>query len=68
MKNNIRNNIFPVSMGILWGITFGVSTHDWGNGIAVGLLWAVVFGLYEKEEDEEEKDNKKYINIDLERR
>ncbi|WP_026492179.1 MULTISPECIES: hypothetical protein [unclassified Butyrivibrio] len=55
---DIRSKIFPVSIGLLFGISFGTSMHSWVMGVCMGFLWAIVFGLYDDEGRKDQEDNK----------
>ena len=39
----LKDMIFPVSLGILWGISFGVALKNIAIGISLGLVMAMVF-------------------------
>ena len=56
----MKNKIFPISIGILWAITFSNATHSWILGIMMGLCMAMVFGLYDKEEEKGDLKNEKH--------
>jgi len=45
----MKNIIFPISMTVLWGITFGSAMHNWTLGICMGLCMGTVFGLFDSE-------------------
>ena len=46
----LKDMIFPVSLGILWGISFGVALKNIAIGISLGLVMAMVFGSAQDDE------------------
>jgi len=57
MKNNndglkrIKSKIFPVSLGLLWGISFGIALHSCILGLSIGFLWAFALGASDDKEN-----------------
>ena len=51
----MKNKIFPLSMVLLWTLTFGTAMHNWPVGIGMGLCMGVVFGLFDQDEENEGK-------------
>ena len=49
--------IFPISMTVLWTITFGSALHDWTLGVALGIMMGVVFGLFDTDKKNEPAEN-----------
>lgn len=54
-KRKMKNIIFPISMTVLWGITFGSAMHNWTLGICMGLCMGTVFGLFDSENGNRDK-------------
>jgi len=49
----MKNKAFPISMTVLWGMTFGSAMHSLTMGICMGLMMGIAFGLF----DSDKKDN-----------
>ena len=45
----MKDKVFPISMTVLWTITFGAAMHNWTLGICMGLGMGAVFGLFDSE-------------------
>ena len=43
----MKDKVFPISMTVLWIITFGSAMHSWTLGICMGLCMGMVFGLFD---------------------
>lgn len=46
-KRKMKGKAFPISMTVLWAITFGSAMHNWTLGICMGLCMGTVFGLFD---------------------
>lgn len=51
----MNNRIFPISMALLWGISFANALHSLSLGICMGLCMGAAFGLFGSGNDAEEK-------------
>ncbi|MCR5575645.1 MAG: hypothetical protein K6F56_01405 [Oscillospiraceae bacterium] len=51
----MKDKVFPISMTVLWGVTFGAAMHNWTLGICMGLCMGTVFGLFDAGKDEDDK-------------
>ena len=53
----MRDKAFPISMTVLWGMTFGSAMHSLTMGICMGLMMGIAFGLFDSEKkDHQEKE------------
>ncbi len=43
----MKNNAFPVSMALLWGIVFWQAMHSLTLGVCMGVLMGLAFGLFD---------------------
>ena len=43
----MKDKVFPISMTVLWTITFGTAMHSWTLGICMGLCMGMAFGLFD---------------------
>ena len=43
----MKDKVFPISMTVLWAITFGAAMHNRTLGICMGLCMGAVFGLFD---------------------
>lgn len=43
----MKDKVFPISMTVLWTITFGAAMHNWTLGICMGLCMGMAFGLFD---------------------
>ena len=55
-----KNQIFPLSMAVLWGLVFFSSMHEWSLAVCMGLCMGAAFGLFDsgKETVETQSDEK----------
>ena len=51
----MKDKVFPISMTVLWVITFGAAMHNWTLGLCMGLCMGTVFGLFESGKDGDSK-------------
>ena len=53
----MKKKAFPISMAVLWGMTFGAALHSWTLGICMGVMMGIAFGLFdsEKKDDREQE-------------
>ena len=52
----MKDNIFPISMTVLWSIVFVSAMHSW-TGICIGLCMGIAFGLFDWKKEEEKNEN-----------
>ena len=45
--------IFPISMTVIWGITFATAMHSWALGICMGIMMGCAFGLFGSDEKDD---------------
>ncbi|WP_026527294.1 hypothetical protein [Butyrivibrio sp. VCD2006] len=50
-KNWLKNNIFSISMLVLWSITFGTALHSL-TGVILGLCFGMIFIQTKDQKDE----------------
>ena len=50
----MKNKAFPISMTILWGMTFGSAMHNLTMGICMGLMMGIAFGLFDSDKKDQE--------------
>ncbi len=51
----MKEKFFPVSMAVLWGITFGSAMHSLTMGICMGLMMGIAFGLFDSDKKDHQK-------------
>ena len=48
----MRKKAFPISMAVLWGMTFGSALHSRTMGICMGLMMGSAFGLFDSDKED----------------
>ena len=56
----MKNKVFPISMTVLWGMTFATALHSLTLGICMGMMMGIAFGLF----DSDNKDDQKKIRVE----
>ena len=51
----MKEKIFPISMTVLWGMTFGSAMHSLTMGICMGLMIGSAFGLFDSDKKDHQK-------------
>ena len=51
----MKEKVFPISMTVLWGITFGSAMHSLTMGICMGLMMGIAFGLFDSGKKDQQK-------------
>ena len=49
----MEDKIYPISMTVLWSITFATAMHNWTTGICLGIMMGMAFGLFGGDNDNE---------------
>ena len=52
---NMKKNLFAVSMTVLWSAVFVTAMHDW-TGICMGLCMGMAFGLFDSGEEKRKEE------------
>lgn len=49
----MKSKLFPLSMTMLWGVTFSSALHNWAIGMCLGIVMGGAFGLFGEERDDD---------------
>ena len=50
----MKNQAFPISMTVLWGMVLGSAMHSLTMGICMGLMMGIAFGLFDSDQKDQE--------------
>ncbi len=51
----MKNKVFPISMTVLWGMTFATALHSLTLGICMGMMMGIAFGLFDSDNKDDQK-------------